>query len=181
MLALLDAVGAGQAVLMGHSLGGFLSLELHRTAPERVAALVLVDTGPGYRNAEARAAWNDMADRFARSFETRGLDALQRSDEIRADVHRSAQGLAHAARGILRQRDAAVLENLGDVDVPTLVVVGEHDEPFLNGARYMASRIPGAEQVTIAGAAHAPMVSHPDAFLAAVEPFLAQASRGARP
>jgi pimeloyl-ACP methyl ester carboxylesterase len=134
---------------------------------------VLVDTGPGYRNPEARAAWNDMADRFARNFETRGLDALQRSDEIRADVHRGADGLAHAARGILRQRDAAVLEHLPDIDVPTLVVVGERDEPFLNGSRYMAERIPGAEILTIAGAAHAPMVSHPDAFLAGVEAFLA--------
>ena len=47
MLAILDDVGAERAVLVGHSLGGYLSLELAITHPERVAALVLVDTGPG--------------------------------------------------------------------------------------------------------------------------------------
>ena len=49
MLAILDADEVGRAVLIGHSLGGFLSLALQREHPQRVAALVLVGTGPGYR------------------------------------------------------------------------------------------------------------------------------------
>ena len=65
MLAILDDVGAERAVVLGHSLGGYLSLELAIAHPERTAALVLVDTGPGYRNDAARDGWNEMAERYA--------------------------------------------------------------------------------------------------------------------
>ena len=180
MLAVLDTTGAERAVLMGHSLGGFLSLELQRTHPDRVAALVLVGTGPGFRNPEAREEWNVMAGRFAAVVETKGVAGLQVGDEVRADVHRSAAGLANAARGILRQHDAAVLEHLPAIDVPVLVVVGENDTNFLRGSRYMADKIPGAQHIVIPAARHAPMVTHADAFAAAVVPFLGGVDTGSK-
>jgi pimeloyl-ACP methyl ester carboxylesterase len=173
MAEILDAAGAGRAVLVGHSLGGYLSLEFALANPERVEGLVLVDTGPGYRNDEARAAWNEMAERYAADLDQRGLDGLPPSAELDAGVHRSAEGLALAARGILRQRDGHVLEALPSVAVPTLVVVGERDEPFLGGSRYMAAKIPAAELVVIDGAAHAAPVTHPEAFNATLRMFLA--------
>ena len=49
MLALLDAEGVEQAVLGGHSLGGYLSLAFHSAHPERVKGLMLLGTGPGFR------------------------------------------------------------------------------------------------------------------------------------
>jgi len=174
MLALLDATETERAVLMGHSLGGFLSLELERTHRDRVAALVLVGTGPGFRNPTARDDWNAMAGRFADVLETKGIAGLRVGEEVRADVHRSAAGLAHAARGILCQRDASVLEHLPDIHVPVLVIVGENDANFLRGSQYLADKIPGAQRVEIAGAGHAPMLTHADAFSAAVLPFLEQ-------
>src|SRR5437763_10070473 len=57
MAAVLDVLGSEPAVLVGMSLGGFLSLGLHLRAPERVAGLVLVDTGPGFRSPQARERW----------------------------------------------------------------------------------------------------------------------------
>ncbi len=174
MLALLDATETERAVLMGHSLGGFLSLELERTHHDRVAALVLVGTGPGFRKPAARDDWNAMADRFADVLETKGVAGLRAGEEVRADVHRSAGGLAHAARGILHQRDASVLEHLPEIRVPVLVVVGENDANFLRGSRYLADKIPGAQYAEIAGAAHAPMLTHTEAFSAAVVAFLDQ-------
>jgi pimeloyl-ACP methyl ester carboxylesterase len=173
MAEILDAAGAGRAVLVGHSLGGYLSLEFALANAERVDGLVLVDTGPGYRKDEARAAWNEMAERYAADLDERGLDGLPPSAELDAGVHRSAEGLALAARGILRQRDGHVLEALPSIAVPTLVVVGERDEPFLGGSRYMAAKIPDAQLVVIEGAAHAPPVTHPDQFSAALRSFLA--------
>jgi pimeloyl-ACP methyl ester carboxylesterase len=173
MVAVLDAAGAEQAVVLGHSLGGYLSLALHCTHPERVAALVLVGTGPGYRNDEGRAGWNRLADRYAKDLDERGLDGLPGSDELRADVHPTAVGLAHAARGILRQHDSSVLASLPTIAVPTLVVVGEHDKPFRNSSEYMAAKIPGAELVVIEGAGHGPPVSHPEEFNAVLRHFLA--------
>ena len=50
--ALLDAVGARDAVIAGHSLGGYLSLAFNLAHPNRVRGLVLIDTGPGYRKPE---------------------------------------------------------------------------------------------------------------------------------
>jgi len=173
MVAILDTEGVDRAILLGHSMGGYLSLELQRTHPERVAALVLVGTGPGYRSDDARAGWNEMCEAFAVALETDGLDGMPSvSDEVRASDHRGASGLVHAARGILRQRDARVIEHLPDIDVPTLIVVGEKDRQFLAGGSYMASKIPGARHVTIAAAGHAPMLTHPDPFLAEVSTFV---------
>jgi pimeloyl-ACP methyl ester carboxylesterase len=173
MAGILDAAGARRAVLVGHSLGGYLSLEFTFANPDRVKGLVLVDTGPGYRKDDARAAWNQMAERYAADLEARGLDGMPPSAELDAGVHRSAEGLALAARGILRQGDGHVLESLPTIAAPTLVVVGENDEPFQAASHYMADKIPDAELLVIDGAGHAPPVTHPNEFNAALRSFLA--------
>src|SRR6185437_13360726 len=54
MAALLDAVGAKEAVVGGLSLGGYMSLAFQRAHPERTRALLIIDTGPGYKNDQAR-------------------------------------------------------------------------------------------------------------------------------
>ena len=56
--------------------------------------------------------------------------------------------------------------------MPTLVVVGEHDKPFLAATDYMAAKIPGATKVVIAGAGHAANIDQPRAFNAATTAFL---------
>ncbi len=172
VVALLDHVGVERAVLAGHSLGGYLSLALWLARPDRVRALVLVGTGPGYRNDDARQKWNDMALRYAGAIEKRGADALGGSPEVRGVEHRDFAGLARAGRGILVQRDGAVIDALPRIDVPTLVVVGERDAQFVGGSRYMAERIPGAALDVIADAGHAPNLSQPTVFNATVRAFL---------
>jgi len=172
MIGLLGTVGATQAVLGGHSLGGYLSLSLLADHPERVEALVLIDTGPGFRKAEPRDQWNAMAARYAARLETMGLAGLDAGPEQRLGQHRDATGLAHSARGILTQHDARVLESLPTIGVPTLVVVGSNDEAFMPAANYMAAKIPGAELVEIEGAGHAPNVTHTEQFDRHVLDFL---------
>src|SRR4051812_21504801 len=76
MKAILDAEGIDRAVLLGHSMGGYLSLCFQRVHPDRVAALVLVGTGPGYKRAEPREQWNHMCESFARALERDGLAGL---------------------------------------------------------------------------------------------------------
>src|SRR3954469_18935097 len=105
MAALLDAAAVQRAVLGGHSLGGFLSLAFHLEHPERVEALVLIGTGPGYRQDESRARWNAMTESYAKSLERKGLAALEAGDDVDVSVHRDAAGLVRAARGILAQHD----------------------------------------------------------------------------
>ena len=89
-------------------------------------ALILCNTGPGYRKDDARAGWNDFSISYAKRFEERGLDGIGSGIEIDAtrQYQRSAQGLAFAGRGILTQRDAKVMEHLEEIAVPTLLVLG---------------------------------------------------------
>jgi pimeloyl-ACP methyl ester carboxylesterase len=101
MAALLRRCGIDHAVIGGLSLGGYMSLAFHLAHPEMVRALMLFDTGPGFRNPEARRVWNERAQQRADDLETRGFAALGQSDEVRASRHRSAPGLAGAASGML--------------------------------------------------------------------------------
>jgi pimeloyl-ACP methyl ester carboxylesterase len=172
MAAILDAVGAERAAIAGLSLGGYLSLRFHVEHPARVTSLLLFDTGPGYRDAAAREGWNEMARGRARFFRRKGLDAI--ADEVAAhgDQHRSAEGLALAAEGILPQRDASVIESLPGITVPTLVLVGAEDQPFLKATDYMAAKIPGAEKVVLPGAGHVANIDAPEPFNEVVSGFL---------
>jgi pimeloyl-ACP methyl ester carboxylesterase len=175
MAALLRHLGVQRAVIGGLSLGGYASLGFYLAHPEMVRALVICDSGPGYRNAEARAAWNQRAQERAAELEARGLDALSgRSREMREAMgeHRSAQGLAHAARGMLAQEGSRVIDGLAGVQVPTLIIVGDQDQPFLAPCEYMAKKISGARLEVIAGAGHSSNLDQPDAFNRVLRDFL---------
>ena len=174
MAALLDTVGAKSAIIGGLSLGGYMSLAFHRVHPERTDALLIIDTGPGYKNDEAREGWNRTSLKTAERYETDGLKVLETgSAERRQAQHRSAKGLALAARGMLTQRDAGVITSLPDIRVPSIVVVGSEDTPFLAASDYMAAKIPGAKKAVIEGAGHAANIDKPEAFNAAITGFLA--------
>ena len=171
--ALLNVAGARQAIVGGMSLGGYMSLAFYRAYPERVRALLLVDTGPGFKNDEARAAWNERALQTATNLETQGLSSLQsKSREMAVSAHRSAAGLARAARGMLTQRDAAVMRSLPEIKVPALIIVGGDDKPFLASADYMAAKIPNANKIVIPDAGHASNLDQPEMFNQAVTHFL---------
>jgi len=72
----------------------------------------------------------------------------------------------------LTQRDASVMEVLPEIAVPSLIVVGADDTPFLAASDYMAAKIPGAKKVVIPSAGHAVNIDQPQAFIDAVLPFL---------
>jgi pimeloyl-ACP methyl ester carboxylesterase len=171
--ALLDVVGAKRAIVGGLSLGGYMSLAFYRAHPQRVSALLIIDTGPGFKKEEPRDAWNKRAFDTAARLQSEGLEALKAGSRERSTgSHRNAAGLALAARGMLTQRDARVIETLPEIKVPSLIVVGAEDMPFLAAADYMAARIPGATKVVIPAAGHTVNIDQPRAFQEAVLPFL---------
>ena len=174
MAALLAECGQDRAVLGGHSLGGYLSLDFALTYPGRVAGLVLLDTGPGFRNDAARDGWNRRAEGTATRLAEQGLAALGSSTELHSGEHRDASGLIQAARQTLTQRDAHVINGLPHITAPTLVIVGSDDTPFLAAADYMTGKIPQARKVVIPGAGHAANVDDPELFNAEVSAFLDQ-------
>lgn len=180
MAALLDAAGAKEAIIGGLSLGGYMSLAFHLAHPDRTKALLIIDTGPGYKNDEAREEWNVRARATGDRFDAQGLTPLERgSIETRTAGHRNAKGLALAARGMLAQRDSRVIVSLPDIKVPSLVVVGANDTPFLKASDYMAAKIPGAKKAVIADAGHAANIDQPEAFNSAVLSFLREAGLAA--
>jgi len=176
MAAILDACGAQRAVIGGLSLGGYMSLAFNLAHPERVAALMLFDTGPGYKKDAPREEWNKMAGSMASALERKGLEAMGSGAEVMLSHHRSAQGLAHAARGMLAQSNGRVIESMPSIKVPTLVLAGAKDVQFLAATAYMAAKIPGAEKVILEGAGHAANIDQPEAFNAAVRKFLERIS-----
>lgn len=173
--AILDKVnGLGsQAIVGGLSLGGYMSLAFYRVYPERVQSLLIIDTGPGFKKDSAREAWNKTAHATAHKFETEGLSVLQNASAERSSVtHRDAKGLALAARGMLAQRDSRVIDSLSAVKVPSLVIVGAEDTPFLAVSEYMSKKIPGARKVVVPKAGHAVNIDNPEGFLEALTRFL---------
>lgn len=172
MAAILDDLQIGQAVVGGHSLGGYLSLAFALAHPQRVSALLLIGTGPGFRSDDSRADWNRVAGQSARNIEERGLAGLRPGAELDPAAHRSASGLARAARGILAQRDSRVIDGLPTIAVPALIVVGADDTRFLAAARYMERKMGAARLVIIPGAGHAPNVSQPEQFNQHARSFL---------
>ncbi len=175
---LLRQLGAEQAVVGGLSLGGYISLHFYRAHPEMVRALVLADTGPGYRNPERRRQWQEECEERARLLETGGTHAFAHSAWAADDYYAphaallrlDPLGLANVGRGIMSS--AWGVELLSQIRVPTLILCGEHDTPFLAATDYMAGVIPGARKVIIPNACHASNLDNADAFNAALLAFL---------
>ncbi|KAK3671515.1 hypothetical protein LTR78_008614 [Recurvomyces mirabilis] len=162
-------------IVGGLSLGGYMSLAFYRVHPERVRALLIIDTGPGFKNDKARESWNATARQTGDRFDRDGLSHLQSSvmsAERRISTHRDAKGLAMAARGMLAQRNAAVIESLPIIKVPALVVVGADDTPFLAASEYMEKKIPGAKKVVVPNAGHAANLDQPKIFNDVVIDFM---------
>lgn len=175
MRGLLQHLGIDRAVIGGLSLGGTMSLAFYRRHPEMVRALVICDSGPGFRKDDARAAWNTRAQERAKDLETRGLAALTSSSREMQEAmrhHRSAQGLAHAARGMLAQEGTALMDLLPDIRVPTLIVLGDKDTPFIAPCEYMAKKIPGARLEVIKDAGHSSNLDQPEPFNRVLLDFL---------
>src|SRR5262249_46474649 len=122
---------------------------------------MLFDTGPGFRSDQARQEWNDRARATA--------DRLERAGR---------PGLAHAARGMLTQADAHVIDSLGSIDVPVPVLVGARDQANLGAADYLAKKIAGATRVVIEDAGHASNTDQPAEFGRLVTEFLDRLDHG---
>ncbi len=173
MAALLDHLDFTQAVIGGLSLGGYMSLAFNAAYPQRVSALLIIDTGPGYKKDAPRAQWNKSAQAMADAIDKQGAAALSGGSAERSlSTHADYAALARAGRFMLTQHAPHVIESLPNITVPALVLAGADDKPFLAATDYMANKIPHAHKVIIAGAGHAVNLDQPEAFNRAVLDFL---------
>ncbi len=172
--AILDACHLDKAVIGGHSLGGVMSFQFQLRYPQRVLAMASLNSGPGFRSDTARDKWNQSCERTAASLERKGLAALSKSKEVHAEWHTDVWGLIHAARGIMTHKDSRMIDNLGNINVPVLVLVGAQDREFLGAADYMARKIPDIQKVIIDNADHAANLDQPEIFNKVLISFLAR-------
>lgn len=177
---LLRHLGAEQAVVGGLSLGGYLSLHFYRQHPEMVRALLLADTGPGFRNPQRREEWDRACFARAELLEKGGMEAFANSPFASFDYYTPRElllkldpiGLANVSRAVMA--GAWGVEIVPQVAVPTLVVCGERDADFIPATEYMAAAIPNARKAIIANAGHGANVDNPEAFNRAVLDFLSE-------
>ena len=86
-------------------------------------------------------------------------------------------GLAHFARHVAAKAPP-IIDELAEIDVPALVMIGEMDKPYLRAADVMAARLPRATRHTIAGAGHIVNIEARDDFNAAAAAFIRQLAAG---
>lgn len=173
----------GPLVMVGHSLGGAVALEIALARPDLTAGLVLVSTG-------ARLPVPDDAlDRIDDDFEAEcarmvGSSWLHHDDDLilRGTASIASMGPATLRADYLSARGHDLRGFLHDIGVPALVVAGESDPlvpPWLSGE--LARELPMASLVLVPDAAHVPQLERPDvidllvaAHLARVELALAE-------
>jgi pimeloyl-ACP methyl ester carboxylesterase len=187
-----SAFEAERFTLLGHSMGGMVARRMVLARPDRIDALVLMDTSPGPVEgldrelvaAAATIAFEDGKDVLKPLLDAHGtLDTPAYDDLVarRPDYERYAQykwdslsAVMWAAMVTEIAEQPNQLDALTGVGCPTLVVVGEQDKPFLADSRRMADAIPGAELVVIPAAGHSPQFENPAAWSHALEGFLAR-------
>jgi pimeloyl-ACP methyl ester carboxylesterase len=178
--ALLARLKVKRAIVGGLSMGGVVAMTFYLKYPERVRALILADTGPGFRNPEAREGWNRSRGEVARLLEQDGIRGFADSPHAALDYYTPREimlqldptGLAHTNRGILTFHDSSLIDQLPTIAVPTLIIVGANDTDFVQAAAYMQRKISGSELVVLEAAGHGSNVDQPEAFNHAVLDFL---------
>lgn len=195
LLAVADAAIPGERfVAAGLSFGGLASLHFTKHHPERVAALALVGSGPGFKNPEAAAGWAAQVERTASFLEKRGFadfvngragtTCIGNRPELPAARAAAKPIIAQSVPGVARfGREVSgpappVMDELAGMDVPALVLVGADDKPFKRAGEVMAAKLPRARHVVIEDAGHIVNIEQAEAFNAALLDFLAEVEAG---
>jgi 3-oxoadipate enol-lactonase len=182
LLALLDHLGVEQAVLAGMSQGGFISLRAALRAPDRVRALVLIDTQAGVEDPAVVPLYEGMTAEWSTvgpSAETLDFTAAAilgpRADDqawkehwVSLPLHRSTQ-MMHT----LVNRDD-ITDRLGEITCPALVIHGDADTSIpIERAQALVDGLSGARPlVLVPGAGHASNLTFPEVVNPAIRSFL---------
>ncbi len=192
--ALLDALGVERAAVIGCSNGGRAAMNFTLAYPDRVTKLVMVCSGPGgFEPADFKPAALDeemfaayqagdleKAARLSARLWFVGPDRpVEQADPAKLelvyqmtlnDLHKEAAGV-----GDEQSMSPPAAQRLSEIQVPTLIIAGEYDEPFpLLAAPFMEQGIAGARKVMLP-TAHLPSLEQPDEFNRVVLGFLSEA------
>ena len=175
-LSVMDQLNLKQAIIVGHSMGGPITLEMYKRAPDRFRGVILIDTIAAQASTIEAALWGGFVDEVQQNgISSTFVNALIK-DMLSGDtrLHRPGQvkfltqvikqasvdGAVGGARALASRPDYMPL--LGQIKVPTLVYVGVEDTIYLVPiSKMMNKAIPNSDFVTIPGAAHAAIFEAP--------------------
>ncbi len=189
-LEVADATGLRDLRLLGHSMGGMVTRRMALAHPDRLAALVFMDTSPGpppgldpelvafgaeivreHGMGELKRVQDELSPLGSAAYER----VIVERPGFREYTERKWASLSPVmwmtlAVEIVDQPDQ--LDALAALSLPTLVVVGEQDQTFVPPSRAIAATITGADLVVIPDAGHSPQFENPVAWYDAVSGFL---------
>ena len=192
LIALIDAQAGGPVDLLGHSMGGAISLRLTLARPDLVRSLILMDTSGWSFVPKDSPLAAIMAGFIAAYDPTAGLPDLTALPNPEKPLVEAATPAAWQARKL--EMDAAfdpyamkalgeelftdssqwIRARLAEISCPVTVIVGEHDHPFVDQAEELAAAVPDGRLTVIGGAYHQPQLTHRGEWTAAVEAHLAR-------
>lgn len=183
--ALLQHLEVGPAILVGHSMGGYIALAFAKAYPEALRKLVLVGTKAGADTSEGAAARRATAEKVRAEGSLVVVDAMapkmlasSNTDAAMAASVRGfmasskPKGIIGALLGMADRPDAGTW--LGEIGVPTLVVTGSDDSIIPpSESEALAKAIPGAQLTLIPNAGHLVAFDQAEAFNESLKAWLA--------
>ena len=171
----MDEAGVDSGVIVGHSMGGAVGQTLALTDRRRVSCLVLVGTGARLR--VAPAILKAVSDAFEKAIDL--VTEYAWSSESESSLRElSREALRETGPEVLHRDFVAcdrfdIMNRLGEIEAPTLVIVGSTDRltPVKYG-RFLSQEIPDAGLVTVDGAGHMVMLERPGVVVEAIRSFV---------
>lgn len=200
LVRLLMQAAPENAIWLGWSLGGLAALRAALDFPKRVRALILMSTtarfvtAPDWRCAMPPEQLQEFTSELARDY--RGMVQRFFSLQVRGDEHARATlrqlraalsehaelDMRSMAAGLEILRSSDLRDSVQGLNLPTLVITGGYDRLTPPAAGdWLAATIRGAQQVHIPEAAHAALLSHPQACIVALRGFLGPLRDAAAP
>jgi 3-oxoadipate enol-lactonase len=180
VIAALDAVGVQRAILVGHSMGGIVSMAAALLDPERVAGLVLLGTASHCN--EQTASWYE---RIAQAGEADSLEGIARAiygkeanndpdKDGRRRIEGDALGIAHVTRALKSLHTDPLTPKLKALSCPALLLVGSEDPMGPRASELIAHALPKglATLQVLPGCGHWIHVEAADAVLEAIDGWL---------
>ncbi|MDE2670827.1 MAG: 2-succinyl-6-hydroxy-2,4-cyclohexadiene-1-carboxylate synthase [Chloroflexota bacterium] len=193
------AFGVRRSSWLGYSMGGRLALYVAATVPKAVDRLVLIGASPGLAEPAEREARRNADETLADRIEQDGVPAFvdyweslplfesqqrlptgMRLAIRRGRLANDASGLANSLRGMGTGAQAALHDQLGDIDLPSLLLAGAHDAKFAAIAGEIAEAMPNARAARVPGAGHAAHIEKAAYCARTITAFLEEGAREQR-
>jgi 3-oxoadipate enol-lactonase len=180
LLQALEALGPGTVVLLGHSWGAMVALDLAARYPDRVQGLILIETSWGTSTTPGERLGTILARGLLRVISPATLARMAAADYGRHSPSTKAYVASTASRlGSTKIRAIMnavfafdIRDSLASITQPTLVIVGERNKRTHAQARKLEQALPRASVVTITDAGHLPMLDQPEQTAAVIAGFL---------